>query len=346
MSSFNEFNKIFKHAISGVDAVAKYMDEKFEPYSDSVIDAVNEFNGVVIISTNDDKKRFKELLAEKFKIFFENNTLRISKPKLEGNKRPTTAYASFVRAERKSVMEEYGLKDSDKDAFAKIGTLLGNKWSKLSNEEKEKYKTMAQEETEARGVKKTEKNEKPKTEKKIKTEKKEKVKVEKHICEHDGCDTGVKSEPVNGKYFCSVHKKKEVKKAEKKVEKKTEKKEEKKTEKKVEKKEEKKVEKKKEKKVVLEEDEDKEIEYDLDYFECEPVSTDEDVWRGDNIKKLKDTDMWVQKESRIVFEIDKDGFYIFKGMLINKIFIDHSVEDIPEVILDWVSACDLAVASK
>jgi hypothetical protein len=46
------------------------MDEKFEPYSESVIDAVNEFNGVVIISTDDDKKRFKELLAEKFKIFF------------------------------------------------------------------------------------------------------------------------------------------------------------------------------------------------------------------------------------------------------------------------------------
>jgi hypothetical protein len=340
MSAFNEFNKIFKHAISGVDAVAKYMDEKFEPYSESVIDAVNEFNGVVIISTDDDKKRFKELLAEKFKIFFEENTLRISKPKLDGNKRPTTAYASFVRAERKRIMEEYGLKDSDKEAFSKVGTILGKEWSKLSTEEKEKYKTLAQEETEARGVKKAEKvektkSEKPKKEKKIKTEKpkaekvekpkkEKKTKAEKHLCEHDGCDIGVKSEPVNGKYLCSTHKKKEEKKTEKKETKKTEKKENKKE------------------KI----DYDEEIEYDLDFFESEPISTDDDFWRGDNIKKVKGLDMWVQKESGVAFEIDNDGFYIFKGMVVNKKFIDHSEEDIPEIILDWVRSSDLGVASK
>ena len=342
MSTFNEFHKIFKHAVSGVDAISKYMDEKFEPYSDSVIDAVNEFNGVVIISTNDDKKRFKELLAEKFKIFFENNTLRISKPKLEGNKRPTTAYASFVRAERKRFMEEFGLKDSDPESFAKIGTILGKEWSKLSSEQKEKYKKLAAEETEARGVKKTEKVENPKTEKKVakkeekkpekkenkkeekkvekkETKKKEVKKTEKNICEHDDCTTSVRGEPIDGKYLCSAHKPKTKKKVEKKEE------------------------KKEEKKQIIE---DEEIDYDLEYFECEPVSTDDDAWRGDNIKKIKDTNMYYQKESRIAFEIDKDGFYIFKGMNINKVFIDHAKEDIPEVILDWARNSDLSVASK
>jgi hypothetical protein len=92
---------------------------------------------------------------------------------------------------------------------------------------------------------------------------------------------------------------------------------------------------------------DSEIDYDLEYFtENEPISTDDEIWRGDNIKKIKNSNMYFQKESRVVFEIDEYGFYIFKGLNIDGSFIDHQEKDIPEVILNWVRQCDLYIPSK
>jgi hypothetical protein len=92
---------------------------------------------------------------------------------------------------------------------------------------------------------------------------------------------------------------------------------------------------------------EEEIDYDLEYFtKNEPIPIDDDTWRSNNIKKIKNLNMFFHKENHIIFEIDEDGFYIFKGLNIGGNFIDHQEEDIPEVILDWVRKSKFEVPLK
>jgi hypothetical protein len=343
--AFNYFNKLFKHAISGVDAASKYMDEKMTPFCDSVVEAL----AGMTIKSNDE--RVRTILQEKFQIFFENNTIRISKPKLEVNKRGRNGYNVFVEENRQRLAEEHNI-EPNQAGFIELGRICGREWKQLDEAAQNEYKQRALQLNEAS---------------KLAPAPVETKNKDEHNCEYNGCIKKCKTEPIDGSYFCSQHKrkvnkkeekketkkeeKKETKKEEKKETKKEEKKETKKEEKKETKKEEKKETKKETKKVLIEDEEKTQptSKYDVKFnFDIEPVRRIDDFDYWDSAKKVKGTNYYMHPENFIVYDPTTDtDFYIFIGIAVGtKLYKYQTEKDFPSNIIEWVSDCGFKVDLK
>ena len=134
------FNKIFKNAMSGVDVISKYMDEKVDVFCNSIIELFHTRAQFVFIKTDEERQEFSNQIKDKFNIFFESNTIRITKPKLASNKRPTTGYMMYVKENRNQVKEQYGLTD-----FGQIGKKMSELWNSFDKEVKDTYNQKAKE---------------------------------------------------------------------------------------------------------------------------------------------------------------------------------------------------------
>jgi hypothetical protein len=285
-----DFTKVFRNAVSGIIHTSKFMNEKVDPFCDSIIQMVQELNSD-LLQEDQDCEAFKQGIKTRMDIFFKGNVLRISKPKLESApKRGINGYTLFVKETRETIAQKYNITE-----FADMGRHAGAEWAALSKDEKSEWNSKAEAINEEKGI--------------VKKDQVEKVKKTLPTCEHEDCTKQVRSDAVDGVYLCADHKKKEVKgfntctyvnkhgikcstlvkdegsacakhtksddkKEEKKVEKKVEeKKAEKKEEKKVEKKvEEKKVEEKKAEKKVEKKVEEKKVEKKVEKKEAKPVA--------------------------------------------------------------------------
>ena len=313
------FNKIFKKAVSGVTAVSKFMDEKLEPFFDSVIVSIqDELN--VNFQTDERKQEFKTILKTNFEILFSGNTLKISKPKLACNSRGASAYTIFVKENRKNIMEENGLENKQSD-FAALGRLLGQEWKKLDKEEQNEYHAKAASHNEESKGEKPAKEVKEKAVKEVKEKPVKEVK-EKPVKEvKEKAVKEVKEKPV-----------KEVKeKPVKEVKEKPVKEVKEKAVKEVKEKAVKKAEKKSEDK----------FEVGFDFVNEAPKSVSEEKEYWDSSKKIKGSDRWVQPDNHIIFEKDEEDEYKFIGLLVGKtMYIASETDDFPQSVKDWAESSE------
>jgi hypothetical protein len=363
-TEYSNFSKIFKNAVSGVVSVAKFMDEKVDPFCDAVIQMIEDnCTSGEYFHADEDREAFKLNLLTKIDIFFQGNTLRISKPKLERNTRGVTNFGMFQKLMRKDIAEKHSDELEEGQAgFAKLGRIMGEEWKALSEKEKAKYTALADEANKEKNI----------------VKKEDKPKKASHTCEHEDCGKIVRSEPVNGAYYCADHKKKAAKpiitcsfvnkhgircstsvkedgcmcakhnKAEEKKVEKKEKKEEKKEEEKEEKKEEKK-EKKPVKQPKEEVEEEEEVDWSAVTFDFvneapQSVEDDEEYWdKSTELKALKGH--YRHPVCRVVYTKSKTGFK-FIGISVNGAIEELSVHksNFPEEILDWAEACGFEVA--
>ena len=322
MSSIKEevkvsyFNKFYKHATSAVEAVAKYMDEKFDPFCDLMIEAVNDLKDEPYIVLDEERAQFRERIQEAFGVFFEKNTLRFFKPKLEGNKKGMTGYTMFVKECRQEIMEKYEL-ENDKETFGKLSRIMGREWSTLSVEEKQEYKDRA---VQMNGENKIKKKEEDKPSKK---------EEEKMIKEEEEKSSKKEDEKTNKKPIKKDDdkpSKKEDEKPSKKEEDKPSKKEEDKPAKKEAKKEEDKLQNKYESSFSYEHEDEIDVE-------------DYDFWkRSSHIKGTKN--IYFHKENSICFSKEDNGDYNFIGVVFKGKLYDHTKHaDFPKEIVDYARRC-------
>lgn len=328
------FNQLFKNAVSGITASARFMDEKKAPFIDSILDLVKTMDNLSLDSA-DDQQAFKEKVEKRFNIFFEGNNLRVSKPKLEANKRGMCGYTIFVEEHKTEFRKIHNI-EANKEGFARLGKIFGEEWKKLSDEEKQVYNDKA-----------AEKNIENKTVKKSAPKPAAPTK-EVHPCEYDGCERTVKTDALDGAYYCYEHKKKMISAGKPKTTKTVKADKPKKAQAdKPKKAKADKPESKARQIVEIEEDEPAPAEenFDISYFESEePVSIDDtDYWSDSNIKKIKGTEFYFHKESKVAFENDDDGDKVFVGFINEKELVEHLKSKIPDEVIDWVRECGLIV---
>lgn len=191
--SFN----FFKTTFGNIASLAKDMDKNIDVFCSQLIHNLEEY-GITV--PKDDNGRFKEEVILKSFDAFSNFKIKIRKSKQEDavdlEKKRTTGFILFSSKKRDEIKET-----RPNVTFEEIGKIIGDAWKELPSKEKEKYNREA---AVKNGV-----------------EYKEKVEKEKIIlpyCAYDKCERKVKTNSVNGVYWCSEHKKKEAKMKEEKTE--------------------------------------------------------------------------------------------------------------------------------
>ena len=353
--------------MSGVDVVSKYMDEKVDVFCDSIIELFHTRTQFAVIKTDEERLEFINQVKDKFNVFFEGNIIRISKPKLESNKRPTTGYMIYVKENRNQVKEQYGLTD-----FGQIGKKMSELWNGFDKEVKNTYNQKAKDYDAAKVEKQKET--------KVVTEVKEK-KVEKIVTELKQVEEKVVTE-VKEKKQKKVKDATEVK--EKKQKKDATEVKEKKQKAKPQIIENSKVVESKVVETTKVETEKKETDYvnfdsledetttpkqgwdkklirnnegklriqtskcDETYFtDNEPLSIDDEYWtdKTKHVVLNEKKNIFYHQDCKIAFTIDQvDGDYIFEGVYSDNKLIQYKKNcNIPETIIQWVRDCELII---